>query len=192
MGEHLTFFRPRHMNLSLPVCADLTPNTRHELTKLPKVQEASEKDTNEAVAAAKAAQPAWASLSAEQRGVYFKKLAALLREHNDELATLEAMSMGHPKSGFFHAMACASLFDHYSEAGYNMTGETSLNTPGFINMTLREPYGVAAAIIPWNVPLLMLAKKLCPALTVGNTVVLKSSEKAPLTVCVPSLHLFCV
>lgn len=49
-------------------------------------------------------------------------------------------------------------------------------------MTLRQPYGVVAAIIPWNVPLFFLASKLAPALIVGNTVVLKSSEKAPLTV----------
>lgn len=49
-------------------------------------------------------------------------------------------------------------------------------------MTFRQPYGVVAGIIPWNVPLLFLANKLAPALIVGNTVVLKSSEKAPLTV----------
>ena len=52
-------------------------------------------------------------------------------------------------------------------------------------MTLRQPYGVVAAIIPWNVPLLFLSSKLAPALIVGNTVVLKSSEKAPLTVSRP-------
>lgn len=49
-------------------------------------------------------------------------------------------------------------------------------------MTLRQPYGVVAAIIPWNFPLLFFANKVAPALTVGNTVILKSSEKAPLTV----------
>ena len=79
-------------------------------------------------------------------------------------------------------MACASVFDHYAESGYNIQGSTSLNTPGYINMTLKQPYGVVAAIIPWNVPLLFFANKVAPALTVGNTVVLKSSEKAPLTV----------
>ena len=146
------------------------------------VHEASIGDTDRAVAAAKAAQPAWAALTVEARGSYFKKLASLIRKHNDELATLEAMSMGHPKSDYFHALACASVFDHYAEAGYDMQGTTSLNTPGFVNMTLRQPYGVVAAIIPWNVPLLFFANKVAPALAVGNTVVLKSSEKAPLTV----------
>lgn len=90
--------------------------------------------------------------------------------------------MGKPVSTYFDAHAFAGTFDHYSEAGYNMQGTTSLNTPGYINLTLRQPYGVVAAIIPWNVSLLFFAKKVAPALAVGNTVVLKSSEKAPLTV----------
>ncbi|KAH6668896.1 aldehyde dehydrogenase-like protein [Halenospora varia] len=147
------------------------------------VSEATADDVDRAVATAKAAQPGWAALTVEQRGSYFKKLAKLIRERNDDFATLEAMSMGHPKSHFFHAMQCATTIDHYSEAGYDMQGKTSLNTPGYINMTLRQPYGVAAIIIPWNVPLIMVSKKVMPALTVGNTVILKSSEKAPLTSC---------
>ncbi|KAF2178990.1 aldehyde dehydrogenase-like protein [Zopfia rhizophila CBS 207.26] len=146
-----------------------------------KVHEASEQDTDRAVAAAKAAFPSWSALSPNERGVYFKKLANLIRESNDELAALEAASMGKPLGAFFDAMACAAKWDHYAEAGYTAQGTTSVQTPGFINMTLRQPYGVVAAIIPWNVPLLFLANKLAPALIVGNTVVLKSSEKAPLT-----------
>ena len=99
----------------------------------------------------------------------------------DELAMLEAASMGRPLGAFFDAHACASKWDHYAEAGYNMQGATSVQTPGFLNMTLRQPFGVVAAIIPWNGPLIFFANKLAPALIVGNTVVLKSSEKAPLT-----------
>jgi acyl-CoA reductase-like NAD-dependent aldehyde dehydrogenase len=146
------------------------------------VHEASAEDTGQAVAAAKAAQPQWAALAVEERGSYFKKLAKLIREHDGELGTLEALSMGSPTSGYWQATECANIFDHYSEAGYNTQGTTSLNTPGYINMTLRQPYGVVAAIIPWNYPLLFFANKVAPALIVGNTVVLKSSEKAPLTV----------
>jgi aldehyde dehydrogenase (NAD+) len=51
-----------------------------------------------------------------------------------------------------------------------------------VNMTLRQPFGVAAAIISWNGPLIFFSGKVAPALMAGNTVVLKSSEKAPLTV----------
>jgi acyl-CoA reductase-like NAD-dependent aldehyde dehydrogenase len=90
--------------------------------------------------------------------------------------------MGKPLGSFFDAYACAGKWDRYAEAGYNVQGSTSVQTPGYLNMTLRQPYGVVAAITPWNVPLLFLASKLAPALIVGNTVVLKSSEKAPLTV----------
>lgn len=146
------------------------------------MHEASVEDTDGAVAAAKAAQPQWAALTAEKRGEYFKRLAALIRAHDRELATLEALSMGSPTSQYWQASECASVFDHYAEAGYNNQGTTSLNTPGYINMTFRQPYGVVAAIIPWNFPLLFFANKVAPALTAGNTVVLKSSEKAPLTV----------
>jgi acyl-CoA reductase-like NAD-dependent aldehyde dehydrogenase len=146
------------------------------------VHEASEEDTDRAVASAKAAFPSWSTLSPDQRSPYFKKLAKLIRESNDELAALEAASMGKPVDAFFDAYACAGKWEHYSEVGYSVQGSTSVQTPGYINMTLRQPYGVVAAIIPWNVPLLFLASKLAPALIVGNTVVLKSSEKAPLTV----------
>jgi len=146
------------------------------------VHEASVDDTNRAVAAAKAAFPSWSNLTVEKRASYLKKLANLMREHNDELAALEASSMGKPVGTFFDAYAGAGRFDYFAEAGYVVQGTTSVQTPGFINMTLRQPYGVVAAIIPWNVPLLFLANKLGPALIVGNTTVLKSSEKAPLTV----------
>lgn len=61
-------------------------------------------------------------------------------------------------------------------------GESSLHTPGFLNLTLRQPYGVCGAIIPWNVPITALVVKFAPALLAGNTLVVKSSEKAPLTV----------
>lgn len=155
----------------------MSPQT-HEVVA--KVSEASEEDVDCAVAAAKAAQPAWAALTVEARSSCFKKLAALVREHNDELARLEAVSMGKPVSTYIDGHAFSFMFDYYSEAGYNIQGTSSLNTPGFVNLTFRQPYGVVAVIIPWNVPLLFFAKKVAPALAVGNTVVLKSSEKAPL------------
>ena len=90
--------------------------------------------------------------------------------------------MGRPVSGYFDSFAAAETFSHYSEAGFHVLGTSSLNTPGYVNVTLRQPYGVVAAIIPWNVPILFLANKAAPALMAGNTVVVKSSEKAPLTV----------
>jgi aldehyde dehydrogenase (NAD+) len=146
------------------------------------VSEATEEDANAAVAAAKAAFPAWSALSPSERGVYFKKLAALIIESHDELAEIEALSMGRPVSGYFESYVAASSLNHYAESGHHALGTSSLNTPGFLNMTLRQPYGVVGAIIPWNVPVLFLINKSAPALMAGNTVVVKSSEKAPLTV----------
>ncbi|KAJ5923160.1 hypothetical protein N7454_008405 [Penicillium verhagenii] len=158
---------------------DLVSPTTNQ--KFAEVSEASEADTNAAVAAAKAAFPAWSSLSPSERGVYFKKLAKLILESHDELAELEALSMGRPVSGYFESFAAAENLEHYAEAGFQALGTSSLNTPGYVNMTMRQPYGVVAAIIPWNVPILFLISKSAPALMAGNTVVAKSSEKAPLT-----------
>ncbi len=146
------------------------------------VHEASEKDTDAAVAAAKAAFPAWSALSPDERGAYMKKLGALLHQSGKELSRLEAMSMGRPVSTYFDNHACAGAFEHYAEAGYEAQGVSSLNTPGFVNMTFKQPYGVVAAIIPWNLPLVFFGNKVAPAIAAGNTVVLKSSEKAPLSV----------
>lgn len=146
------------------------------------VPEASEEDTNAAVAAANAAFPSWSALSPIQRGQCFKKLANLIREAHDELAYLEAISMGQPVSRYHDSYWAAAEFDYYSEAWLTPQGTTSLHTPGFVNMTYRQPYGVVAAIIPWNLPLGFFARKTAPALMAGNTVVLKSSEKAPLAV----------
>ncbi|CAK7229074.1 hypothetical protein SCUCBS95973_007096 [Sporothrix curviconia] len=154
------------------------PATREKVADVP---EASEEDANAAVAAAKAAFPAWSALDPSVRAGHFKKLADLLRAHNSELAELEATSMGRPVTAYFDAFAAAGNFDHYAEAWAQIQGQASLNTPGYVTMTLRQPMGVVAAIIPWNVPLLFLSSKCAPALIAGNTVVLKSSEKAPLT-----------
>lgn len=70
---------------------------------------------------------------------------------------------------------------YFSNKAFDVTGDSSLNTPGYVNLTFRQPYGVCGAITPWNVPLLMLVFKLGPALATGNTLVAKSSEKSPLS-----------
>ncbi|KAF7552062.1 hypothetical protein G7Z17_g4581 [Cylindrodendrum hubeiense] len=158
---------------------ELKSPTTHKVVA--NVNEASEDDTNAAVAAAKAAFPSWAALTPSERAKCLKKLSTLILEAHSELAYLEAISMGRPISGYFESFAASETFSHYSEAGFGALGSSSLNTPGYMNFTLRQPYGVVAAIIPWNVPLLFLANKAAPALIVGNTVVVKSSEKAPLT-----------
>lgn len=93
-------------------------------------------------------------------------------------------------STFYDAFVAASVFEHHAEMGYEVKGETSLNTPGFVNMTFRQPIGPVAAIIPWNIPTLSFAMKIAPAITAGCTIVLKTSEKAPLTVWLMMLACF--
>ncbi|KAK3645222.1 hypothetical protein LTR56_009274 [Elasticomyces elasticus] len=146
------------------------------------VSEASVDDTHRAVAAAKAALPSWSALSPDARGAYLKKLAGLIRDSNDELAQLEAMSSGRPLSMYFDAQYTTSQFDHWAVASWEGSqGRSSLNTPGFVSMTFRQPIGPVAIVTPWNFPVAFFGQKAGPALAAGCTVVLKSSEKAPLT-----------
>lgn len=145
------------------------------------VAEATLNDVNAAVAAAQAAFPAWSALSPVQRGKPLRKLAELVLSEKDELAKLDAIAMGRPVSTFFDSTYAATHFNYFSEAAYPQ-GHTSLNTPGYLNMSLRQPFGVVAIIIPWNAPLVFFSKKVAPAVAAGNCVVVKSSEKAPLTV----------
>ncbi|KAI1335977.1 aldehyde dehydrogenase domain-containing protein [Xylariaceae sp. FL0016] len=145
-----------------------------------KVAEATTDDIDRAVAAAKAAFPAWSALSPTQRGKPLAKMAELITAANDELAKLDALSLGRPVSTYFDAYYASTQFRYFSEAAYAV-GTSSLNTPGFMNISLKQPYGVCAAIIPWNAPLVFYSKKLAPALAAGNTVILKTSEKAPLS-----------
>ncbi|KAK5131662.1 hypothetical protein LTR16_000545 [Cryomyces antarcticus] len=145
------------------------------------VYEATENDTNRAVAAAKAAFPAWSALDPHERGAYLSRLATLVRDSHTELATLDALCMGRPVSSYFDAHYSANIYDHYAQAGFDAKGQTSLNTKGHMNFTLRQPIGVVGAIIPWNVPVVLFAHKVAPALAAGCTIVLKSSEKAPLS-----------
>jgi len=108
-------------------------------------------------------------------------MADKIMAFKSELAELEALSMGKPISEYMDAGYAAVHFNYFGEAGYAQ-GHTSLNTPGFLNMSLKQPFGVVGIIIPWNAPLVFFSKKVAPAVAAGNTVVLKSSEKAPLTV----------
>lgn len=144
------------------------------------VAEASVEDVDAAVAAAEAAFPAWSALSPIERGKPLKKMADKVLAGISELANLEALSMGKPVTDFFDGHYAAVNFNYFGEAAWAQ-GHTSLNTPGFLNMSLRQPFGVVGIVIPWNAPLVFFAKKVAPAVAAGNAVVLKSSEKAPLT-----------
>lgn len=94
--------------------------------------------------------------------------------------------MGVPLQQYFHADIAADELDYFSEAWPQIQGQSSVNTPGYVTMTFRQPFGVVACIIPWNAPVFFFAWKAAAALITGNTVVVKSSEKAPLAVAFAS------
>ena len=128
----------------------LTSPYSHE--KIVDVCEATVDDTNRAVQAAKDAFPTWSTTDLTTRGSYMKKLAGLIKEAHQELAQLDAMAMGRPVSGYFDPLLAAAYFEHYAEVGWEAKGTTSLNTPGFVNMTLRQPIGPVAAVrIPLSI-----------------------------------------
>ncbi|KAK5454348.1 hypothetical protein LTS15_006348 [Exophiala xenobiotica] len=146
------------------------------------VYEAGAEDVDLAVKAAKEAFPAWSALSATDRQGYLNKLADAIEKNITEISYLEAISMGKPYVGDMFNMFGVQILRYLASKALDVSGDSSLNTAGHVNITLRQPFGVCGAIIPWNVPLLMLINKVGPALATGNTLVLKSSEKSPLSV----------
>ncbi len=141
-------------------------------------------DVEAAVQDADAAQKAWAKVPARKRGAAVAQCAALLRDHVEELARLIALETGKAlrTESRVEAQTVADIFEFYGGLGGELKGETVPFAPNVLSVTVREPLGVVGAIIPWNVPMLLMALKVAPALVAGNTVVVKSAEEAPLAV----------
>ena len=143
----------------------------------------SAKDVDRAVTAARDAFADWSALPGAERGKYLFRIARIIQERSRELAVLESIDNGKPiretrdvdlplvAAHFFYYAGWADKLEH---AGLGRrTGGATGGAP--------RPLGVAAQVIPWNFPLLMLAWKIAPALATGNTVVLKPAETTPLT-----------
>ena len=140
-------------------------------------------EVNAAVAAAKAAFPAWAGRPATERAALLRKLGELIRRHVPELASTESANTGQPiaQTGKQLIPRSADNFDYFAEMCVRVDGHT-YPTPTHLNYTLFQPAGVCALISPWNVPFMTATWKVAPALAFGNTAVLKMSELSPLTV----------
>lgn len=141
-------------------------------------------DVDAAVQDAHRAQKAWAKTPARKRGALVYQCAALIRTHQDELARLIALETGKAlrTESRVEAGVVADIFEFFGGLGGELKGESVPFAPDVLSVTVRQPLGVVGAIIPWNVPLLLMALKIAPALVAGNTVVVKSAEEAPLTV----------
>jgi acyl-CoA reductase-like NAD-dependent aldehyde dehydrogenase len=148
------------------------------------VAEADAADVDAAVAAARRAfeAPSWSGISPHVRTRALLKIADAVDGHADELAAIESHDNGMPLWYAKGAVAMAGeLFRYYAGWPSKIFGTTNpVDASGFL-YTLREPMGVCAQIIPWNVPIVMAAGKLANALACGNTVVFKPAELAPLS-----------
>ena len=135
-----------------------------------------------AVAAAKAAFPAWAARPAGERAALLRKLGDLIARHVPELARTETEDTGQPiaQTGKQLIPRAADNFYYFAEMCVRVDGHT-YPTPTHLNYTLYHPVGVCALISPWNVPFMTATWKVAPALAFGNSAVLKMSELSPLT-----------
>src|SRR6185437_7248084 len=141
-------------------------------------------DVDAAVQNAAKAQKEWAKVPARKRGALVHQCAALLKEHVEELSRLIALETGKAlrTESRVEAGVVADIFEFFGGLGSELKGESVPFAPNVLSVTVREPLGVVGAIIPWNVPMLLMALKIAPALVAGNTVVVKSAEEAPLAV----------
>jgi aldehyde dehydrogenase (NAD+) len=124
----------------------------------------------------------WAKMPAVERGRLLTRLFHLVETNGSELAALEARDTGKPlRQGRADVAATMRYYEFYGGAGDKIHGDTIPFLDGYTALTLREPHGVVAGIIPWNYPLQILARVAGAALAMGNTLVVKPAEDASLT-----------
>ncbi len=139
-------------------------------------------EVNAAVAAAKAAFPAWAGLAPTERARLMHRLGELIAANVPDIARTETMDTGQviAQTGRQLVPRAADNFHYFAEMCVRVDGHT-YPTPTHLNYTLYHPVGVCALISPWNVPFMTATWKVAPALAFGNTAVLKMSELSPMT-----------
>ncbi len=152
---------------------------------LAQVASCDQADADRAVADARATfeSGVWSRLAPTRRKAAMIRFADLLERHAEELALLETLDMGKPIGDALNVdvPAAARALRWSGEAIDKLYDEVAATPHNELGLVTREPVGVVAAIVPWNFPLLMSCWKLGPALSTGNSVILKPSEKSPLT-----------
>jgi 5-carboxymethyl-2-hydroxymuconic-semialdehyde dehydrogenase len=149
---------------------------------LAEVARGGEREIDAAVAAAKAAFPAWAGRPAVERAALLRKLGDLIARHVPDIARIETQDTGQVIAQTAKQLVprSADNFYYFAEMCVRVDGHT-YPTPTHLNYTLFHPVGVCALISPWNVPFMTATWKTAPALAFGNTAVLKMSELSPLS-----------
>jgi betaine-aldehyde dehydrogenase len=147
------------------------------------VSDGNAEDVDRAVEAAREAfECGWSQTTAQARGRILFRLAERVRQESAMLAELESRNCGKPiVEAEFDVADAATCFEYYGGLATKVMGHVNPVPDNALNLTLKEPVGVAGQIIPWNYPLLMAAWKLAPALAAGCTCVLKPAEQTPLT-----------
>lgn len=160
------------------------PATRQVISK---IQAGNAADAARAVEAAGRAFPTWSRTSRSERQRIIYEMARRLRNRLPEYAMMETLDNGKPitEAKTFDLPLAIEQFEIFSGAPWYLQGQT-IDTKDAFGTVIREPLGVCAQIIPWNVPLIMMAAKIAPALAAGNTIVLKPAE----TVCLAILEFF--
>ena len=154
----------------------VNPATEEQIASVPA---GTEEDVDRAVAAARAAFPAWSAVPAEQRAALLNAAADALEARTDEVAALITSEMGTPLG--FSKMVQVGNPVRVLRSYASILGEYSFEEQIGNSLVVKEPIGVVGAITPWNYPLHQVVAKVAAALAAGCTVVLKPSEVAPLS-----------
>jgi aldehyde dehydrogenase (NAD+) len=155
------------------------PATEQSLTT---VAAGAERDVDRAVETARNAFPTWRDTDPVTRGQQVRAVADLLRSRLDELAAFESLDQGKPLSRAKAELeGAARYFEYYGGVADKIEGKSIPVGVDAVDYTVRQPYGVSAQIIPWNLPANLYARGVAPALVTGNTVVVKPAPTTPLS-----------
>ena len=147
-----------------------------------RVPAGTQEDVSCAVDAAEAAYGAWAKKSMRERGMILFHAARVVRDQHKDLARLLTLEQGKPiRESTDEVRGFASILEFYAGISAHSSGEAIRLGPAGDCMVVQEPLGVCGAIIPWNMPVLIMGWKVGPALLTGNTLVLKPASTTPLT-----------
>jgi succinate-semialdehyde dehydrogenase/glutarate-semialdehyde dehydrogenase len=156
------------------------PSTGKTIVSVPKL---GRKETEQAIASAQAALPAWAAKTGKERAAILLKWAQLMMQNQKDLAAIMTSEQGKPVTEAAGEIAyAASFLEWFAEEAKRVDGDI-LQSPkaGQRLMALKQPIGVTAAITPWNFPAAMITRKAGPALAAGCTMIVKPAQQTPLT-----------
>jgi 2-formylbenzoate dehydrogenase len=155
------------------------PSTERPLAEVP---DAGPEDVDSAVRAARDGYRTWRALSPWERGKLVRRLAGVLEEHEDELATLDALDMGSPLASMrLDVRRAAESLELFANWALDLAGDVVPASARNLHYTLREPYGVVGRILPYNHPIMFAAGKIAAPLVAGNAVILKPAHQSPLS-----------